>query len=1272
MKECRKIFKLFIVILLIIPFSTIQTFAAGNNSTTDQEGQNTEVFINDPYLEWIIRVQLDKKTEPLTTADLEKITGISAENAQITSLEGLEYAKNLEVLHISNNKISDLSPLQNLTKLKTISLKGNEISNIDDLSNLNALERVELSKNEITNIQALANKPKLTELDLNENNVSDITPIQSSTHLENLELDDNEISKLGDLHTLGSLKKLSLFNNPINLFTDAASKQMVDSFITKGTIVQGNDSKLVTIQDQNLEKAIREELDKQSGELTKGDLSRLTTLVLVDKGIKSLNGLENAINLRMLNFDQNGVQDLTPIKSLVHLQQLELLNNKVANLTPLSNMKDLQKIDLGSNAISDLTPLSNLSNITELTVSHNNIESLTGISNLTNLEWLDLESNQISDVGSLNKLANLDMLDLSGNQISSMDQIQGLPIPANGVKLENNPVSQAQPFDNDVQEVDKNKDWTIKFNIAADKSSINADTVYVTSEDIKVPTDLKPTEDGKSVQIIHPTGGYLPNASYTIHVTKSVKTLNGTPLKRAIVKQFKVKDDARNSQNLVIEPSLSERKLLKFANLSYLDFHKVKQGVTVEEAMKDSYGLFNTKTLYKKWKSKYFDAAFDQLDFYDIKNLNNPEKQFTYRETIQTLSLDEIKNWKVLDTDHRFNGFYAVAFGSPDLSKVVIAYRGSDQIRDWAGQDLDLLVKSTAGDQVDPALDLKERIKNKYPNAQLFFTGHSLGGWLAQRIAADELEISDDSSFTKAVTFNAPGFSEPWKWGLSFDYLTLDEWNNRNTEKYKNHIDNVYITEDTVGSLYRHLGNDITFPYEHVNAIGIMPYHGIINFYSPRAFLTDDEASNAGYGDTTIIRDLWKSDYHTWYDQRQGPGSESAIDFMDLPVKYNQSIDLIMAGKKGENYVEKAYKFTLPEDFKPTDKLMISPLKMSEYLNVRITKVGTGVDPRSIEPLVTERFTKTNDDFSMNLQNKLTPGSSYYLFLNGNANDMYRIKFGSESEGIVSGTITNAFSGVGEGNLDLSFRKGTIDRPGEIVKKAKTDDNGNYSVSLPGGTYLLEITGEKIYKKQIYVTSLGNELEKDNQNTSVSPMLGEGEIRIVLEWGESPYDLDSHLTGPILGSDERFHINFYDMEADDEEGNVDVALDVDDTDQYGPETITIYKQHSGIYRYSVHDYSNRDNLRDSTELSNSGARVKVLFSDGSVKTFDVPKNRPGTLWTVFEYDGTTIRPINSLGFQEEPANIQSVDGIHSDQTNDADLIFDNAEKHHKGTKKSEN
>ena len=126
-------------------------------------------------------------------------------------------------------------------------------------------------------------------------------------------------------------------------------------------------------------------------------------------------------------------------------------------------------------------------------------------------------------------------------------------------------------------------------------------------------------------------------------------------------------------------------------------------------------------------------------------------------------------------------------------------------------------------------------------------------------------------------------------------------------------------------------------------------------------------------------------------------------------------------------------------------------------------------------------------------------------------------------------------------------------------------------------------------------------------------------MRVVLSWGEKPFDLDSHLIFP--GG----HIYF-----DSKEGT-DANLDVDDTDSYGPETVTISKKHFGeSYIYAVQDYSNKG-LPNSNYLSASKAKVFVYVGGSLVRSYSVPAGKRGNIWTVFKLNPNgEFEDINSV------------------------------------------
>ncbi len=112
-------------------------------------------------------------------------------------------------------------------------------------------------------------------------------------------------------------------------------------------------------------------------------------------------------------------------------------------------------------------------------------------------------------------------------------------------------------------------------------------------------------------------------------------------------------------------------------------------------------------------------------------------------------------------------------------------------------------------------------------------------------------------------------------------------------------------------------------------------------------------------------------------------------------------------------------------------------------------------------------------------------------------------------------------------------------------------------------------------------------------------------MRIVLNWGAKPMDLDSHL---VFSNN---HVYFNQKSGDH------ANLDVDDTTSYGPETITVTQKKEGQrYIYAVHNYSEKSNTR-SMSLSKSAAKVFVYVGQTLIRTYYVPNNQVGNMWAVF-------------------------------------------------------
>ncbi len=143
--------------------------------------------------------------------------------------------------------------------------------------------------------------------------------------------------------------------------------------------------------------------------------------------------------------------------------------------------------------------------------------------------------------------------------------------------------------------------------------------------------------------------------------------------------------------------------------------------------------------------------------------------------------------------------------------------------------------------------------------------------------------------------------------------------------------------------------------------------------------------------------------------------------------------------------------------------------------------------------------------------------------------------------------------------------------------------------------------------------------ENTDGTIPVTPPPPPGAYRVVLRWGASPSDLDSHLTGPdSTDANARFHI-FYAQKTYGPNN-----LDLDDTSSYGPETTTFYPTHDGIYRFTVHNYTQRGSTEGGQSIYDSPTTVELYTEAGLFRTYRAPLPTDANFglvansWRVFE------------------------------------------------------
>lgn len=209
-----------------------------------------------------------------------------------------------------------------------------------------------------------------------------------------------------------------------------------------------------------------------------------------------------------------------------------------------------------------------------------------------------------------------------------------------------------------------------------------------------------------------------------------------------------------------------------------------------------------------------------------------------------------------------------------------------------------------------------------------------------------------------------------------------------------------------------------------------------------------------------------------------------------------------------------------------------------------------------------------------------------------------------------------------------------LQQNGQASIQGKSDASGAFESRALGG--LKDDTSALIIIKKPGYSTLVAKCPCDGMTYAISPIMTQLDgMRVVLNWGRSPMDLDSHLVFP--GN----HVYFSNKDG------TDTQLDVDDTDSYGPETITIRNKHAGQrYVYAVHNYSARSDSGDDT-LGRSQARVRVYIGQTLVRSYTVQPGKVGNLWVVFAVNAAgEFEDINRYeGADNETAFVDELRGM---------------------------
>jgi hypothetical protein len=187
------------------------------------------------------------------------------------------------------------------------------------------------------------------------------------------------------------------------------------------------------------------------------------------------------------------------------------------------------------------------------------------------------------------------------------------------------------------------------------------------------------------------------------------------------------------------------------------------------------------------------------------------------------------------------------------------------------------------------------------------------------------------------------------------------------------------------------------------------------------------------------------------------------------------------------------------------------------------------------------------------------------------------------------------------------------------------NDDVTAGIQLTQNEYMFAISSDGYFTRNKSCTAIAQQnnicrIELLNDNFSVD---GSGTLITVLSWDLEPSDLDSHMAKYDISGNETYHI-YYSSSTDSDTGD---NLDTDDTDSYGPETITIDSVDSdAVYVYYVHHYSGAGSISTTSLAQVEVTRIGDSENPVTSSTYRAPSSGEGDYWKVFEIRNAIVYP----------------------------------------------
>jgi hypothetical protein len=332
-------------------------------------------------------------------------------------------------------------------------------------------------------------------------------------------------------------------------------------------------------------------------------------------------------------------------------------------------------------------------------------------------------------------------------------------------------------------------------------------------------------------------------------------------------------------------------------------------------------------------KIVYGGEFYYELDDYFIKDipLLNDKFEKVFDSLLSKDGHSEFFSYKNENT-----GFVANLFQHKKSNNLIIAFRGTERLgmgENVANLNVFLkdvftdmnLVSSNTDEQFFDAWQFYKNVKAHFPNQKIVIVGQSLGGALAQIVAAKEFTVNRKKIET--YTYNAPGCKH-----------LLDIYDCNLSYKYS-FIHNYSVMNDWCGMFGEHIGSRYLILPIAINEVDVDSKIDVLN----NIFLTTHEGI-FNYTEKTMGKVFCKpKDFNQleglslWYFDKNNPLQDykNLSEFLNISIPKFNFPDIDFKNNSFVQSTEKFFKENLPEDVQNSNIAIAIKNGMDNFLEIQ-------------------------------------------------------------------------------------------------------------------------------------------------------------------------------------------------------------------------------------------------------------------------------------------------------------------------------------------------